>query len=57
MKKNKEFHFWFQELKRLAREKCLLYLIANKDSHRDSFDEGESPEDELHNQIAEANTS
>jgi hypothetical protein len=50
-----EFSMWFICLKGHAEERGLGWLIGDPESHRESFDEGVSPEDELSELIAEAN--
>ncbi len=57
MEKNKNIYFWFQEFKELANQRCLSHLIGDMESHRESFDDGESPMDELEHQIDAANAS
>jgi hypothetical protein len=48
------FEMWFAELTLLARKRGLEWLIGNAESHRSSFADGNTPEQELDTQIAEA---
>lgn len=48
------FERWFATLTELATIRGLAWLLGDAASHRDSFDEGLSPQDELDQLIAEA---
>jgi len=48
------FGLWFAELTALATPRGLTWLLGDAASHRGSFDEGLSPQDELGHLIAEA---
>ena len=45
------FEMWYTKLHNLAQIEGYLYLVGDKESHRESFEDGESPEDELKYQI------
>ena len=48
------FALWFAQLTELAETRGLSWLIGEATSHRASFDEGLSPQQELDHQIGEA---
>lgn len=48
------FERWFATLTELATARGLTWLLGDADSHRDSFREGLSPQDELDQLIAES---
>lgn len=48
------FGLWFAQLTELAKARGLSWLIGDAASHRASFDEGLSPQQELDHQISEA---
>ena len=48
------FGLWFAQLTELAKARGLSWLIGEAASHRASFDEGLTPEQELDHQISEA---
>lgn len=48
------FGLWFEQLRDLAKTRGVMWLVGDAASHRASFDEGLSPQDELDHQIAEA---
>lgn len=48
------FGLWFTRLQELAINRGVMWLVGEPASHRGSFDEGLSPQDELDHKIAEA---
>lgn len=48
---------WHRRLKMLAQSQNIEWLISNdSDAHRDGYNDGNSPEDELNDQIYTAQT-
>ena len=48
---------WYADLKILAKRKGYEYLIADKESHREGYEEGNTPDEELDEQIWAAQAS
>ena len=42
-----DFDIWYEELKRLAHERGGEALVVGKENHRDGFEWGYDPEEEL----------
>lgn len=51
------FNEWFHDLVALADEADMLHLIGDAESHRDGYEDGLSPAQELESQITEASSS
>lgn len=52
-----DFDTWFDQLKKLAKENDLEWLISDQEDYRASFKNGIAPEEELKEQISEAKAS
>lgn len=46
-----DFDEWWEELNYLAQEKGLLHFLGDKGDHRVGWSEGNSPSDEMDDQI------
>ncbi len=51
-----EFDDWWAELNQLAKDRKLMWCLSpEQEDHRDGFENGDSPEDELAEQCDAAN--